>query len=61
MAGKRYVIVAVECTHCKARQRVHVKARPDAAQTAQSIPCIQCNRHFLVIVPDKIVSGPFPA
>jgi hypothetical protein len=44
------------------KQEIHtLAARPDAAQTAQSIPCIQCNRHFLAIVPDKIVSGPFPA
>ena len=62
MAGERYVIMTVECTHCKTKQKVHVNARPGFAQMSdQSIPCIRCNQHFVVRVPDKILAGPFPA
>jgi len=54
--------MTVECTHCKTKQKVHVNARPGFAQMSdQSIPCIGCNQHFVVMLPDKIVSGPSPA
>jgi hypothetical protein len=64
MAGEGYVIMTVECTHCKTKQKVHVKARPGFAQMSdmsdQSMQCIECNQHFVVMLPDKIVAGPFP-
>ena len=62
MAGERYVIVTVECTHCNTKQKVHVNAHAGATQMAnQSIKCISCAHHFIVTVPDEIVAGPFPA
>lgn len=57
----RAVIMTVECTHCKTKQNVKVNARPGFGQMGnQSIPCVNCKREFDVMVPDKIVGGPFP-
>ena len=61
MADNRYVVMTVECQHCKANQRVHVAARTDGAQVGdQTIQCINCNSHFRVTVAARIVDGPFP-
>jgi hypothetical protein len=61
MADERYVVMAVECQHCKTKQKVHIAVGTDGAQTAdQSIPCINCPHHFRVTVPTRIVAGPFP-
>lgn len=62
MADERYVVMTVECQHCKTKQKVHVAARIGIAQTGdQTIQCIWCNNRFKVTVPDKILGGPFPA
>ena len=62
MADKPYVVMTVECQHCKTKQKVHVAARTEFAQMGnQTIQCIMCNNHFKVTVPDRIVGGPFPA
>jgi len=62
MAGERYVIMTIECTHCKTKQKLHVNAHSGAAQMANhSIKCISCAQHFIVTMPDEIVGGPFPA
>ena len=51
----------VECTNCKTKQKVHVMAPTGATPlTAQSMQCINCYRHFVVMVPHNIVRGPFP-
>jgi hypothetical protein len=61
MADERYVVMMVECQHCKAKQKVHVAVRAGFAQMgSQTIPCIKCEKDFDVMVPDKIVGGPFP-
>jgi hypothetical protein len=57
-----YVVMAVACTHCREKQRVHVAARPGFnGPGAQTVACIKCEGDFDVMVPDKIVGGPFPA
>jgi hypothetical protein len=54
-------LTPVECQQCKAKQKVHVAVRPCAgAIVRQTILCIECERDFDVMVPDKIISGPFP-
>jgi hypothetical protein len=61
MADERYVVMTVECQHCKTKQKVHVAALTGFAQMgSQMIPCIKCEKDFEVMVPDKIVRGPFP-
>jgi len=60
-AQARYDVMTVECRYCKTEQTVHVAARTGAAQyAAQMILCINCEKYFDVMVPDKIVGGPFP-
>jgi hypothetical protein len=62
MADTHYIIVTVECSACKMKQKIHVAARPGFAQKAdERIPCINCGYHFAVSVLDKIIRGPFPA
>jgi hypothetical protein len=61
MADERYVVMTVECQHCKTKQKVHVAARTGFAQLgSQTIPCTKCKKDFDVMVPDRIVGGPFP-
>jgi hypothetical protein len=61
MADERYVVMTVECQHCKTEQKVHVATGTGGAQLPnQTIPCINCNTRFKVTVPARIVDGPFP-
>src|SRR6266566_7871342 len=61
MADEHFVVMTVECQHCKTKQKVHIAASTDGAQVGnQTIQCINCNNHFKVTIPDKIVDGPFP-
>jgi two-component system, chemotaxis family, chemotaxis protein CheY len=58
--ASRFIVVPVECAQCKANQRIHVAARSEIVQTAnQYLSCI--DSEFVVVLPDKIVGGPFPA
>ena len=63
MADERYVVMTVECSRCKTKQKVHVNARPGLPPKIgdQTIPCIKCDIHFKVTLPDRIIRGPFPA
>lgn len=55
-----YVSVTVECTHCKTKQIVRVAVRADfAGMGMQTIKCIECQKEFEAMLPDKIMSGPF--
>lgn len=56
-----YIVMTVECTHCKTKQKVHVAVHVGpGSMPNQSLACIQCNRHFVVTIPDKVLRGPFP-
>jgi len=56
-SGARYVVMTVECRHCKTKQTVHVAA--GVGMTAkQIIRCIKCQNYFDVMLPDKIVGCP---
>jgi hypothetical protein len=62
MANEHYIVMTVECQHCKTKQKVHVAAQTGVVQMVhQAITCISCNKNFRVMVPDKILRGPFPA
>ena len=61
MADVHYVVMTVECQHCKTKQKVHVSSSTGGAQVGdQTIQCIRCNKHFKVTVTDRILRGPFP-
>jgi hypothetical protein len=61
MLGERYVVMMVESPRCKTKQKVHVSTSSGGVQVGdQTIPSIQCDLHFNVTVPDKIIRGPFP-
>ena len=62
MVEDRYVVMTLECQHCKTKQSVHVAAPTGFTQIGdQTIQCINCKTKFDVRVPDRIVAGPFPA
>ena len=63
MADERYVVMTVECKLCKTQQKVHVGTRTGVVgqMVGQTVKCLRCQRGFEVMVPDKIVRGPFPA
>jgi hypothetical protein len=62
MANDHYIVMTVECSRCKTKQKVHVSTGIGGAQMSdQTILCINCNIHFKVTVLDKIIRGPFPA
>jgi hypothetical protein len=63
MADERYIVMTVERSRCMTNQKVHVNIRAGLPPKIgdQTVPCIQCDNHFKVAVPDKVVGGPFPA
>lgn len=55
-----YVIFTIPCSHCGTKQTVHVAARTGFAQMSdQMIVCVKCKKEFSVLVPDRILRGPF--
>jgi hypothetical protein len=62
MANDHYIVMTVECSRCKTKQKVHVNTRPEVPPkfSDQMVPCIQCKNPFKAAVPDKIIRGPFP-
>jgi hypothetical protein len=61
MADERYVVTTVECKHCRTKQKVHVAAGTGFAQMGiQTTRCINCEKDFHVMVPDRIIGRPFP-
>jgi hypothetical protein len=62
MADERYVVMTVECSRCKTKQKVHVNARPGIPPIGeQTVPCVNCDTRFEAMVPDRIIRAPFPA
>jgi uncharacterized metal-binding protein YceD (DUF177 family) len=63
MADERYVVMTVECSRCKTKQKVHVDTPTGLPPKIgdQTVPCVRCGDHFKVTLPDRIIRGPFPA
>lgn len=54
-------IRTIECEHCKAKQTVHTAGNFGAGQYGpQNLRCVACQKSFEVMLPEKIVGGPFP-
>ena len=62
MPGIRYIVMSVNCIHCSTKQRIHVVTRPKTSVPIkeQTIQCIKCDNYFDVMVPERIIHGPFP-
>jgi len=60
MADERFVVMTVECQHCKTKQKVHVAARTKAHSWTPERFYHQLSHHFRVTVSAQIVAGPFP-
>jgi transcription elongation factor Elf1 len=61
MANERYIVMMVECPHCKTNQKVHVAVRTGPTKMAdESIQCLNCDHRFNVTIADRIIRGPFP-
>jgi hypothetical protein len=59
--NERFIVMFVECSRCKTKQKVHVAARPGPTLiTNEMIRCLNFDHHFRASVPDKIVAGPVP-
>jgi hypothetical protein len=59
-AAAPYVLMSIVCPHCRQKQVVQVRARTGFSQMAdQIVCCAECRQDFSVMVPDKIVGGPF--
>jgi hypothetical protein len=62
MPNERYIVMTVQCSNCKTKQKVHVDSRTELPKMEdQTIRCLQCDSHFKVTIPDKILRGPYPA
>jgi transcription elongation factor Elf1 len=62
MREKRYLVTTVECLRCKTKQKIHIANGTEFAQRGnEKIPCIKCDYHFEIEVPDRFIRGPFPA
>jgi hypothetical protein len=62
MKESRFVVMAIECPHCKEKQKVHVSVNLGPGHMPNLYPFyINCDHEFDVTLPDKIVGGPFPA
>jgi DNA-directed RNA polymerase subunit M/transcription elongation factor TFIIS len=55
-----YVAIPVSCPSCQAKQTVHIVAQTGFSQMSdQTVTCKKCNEVFIVIVPARIIDGPF--
>jgi len=56
-------VMAVDCPHCKTKQKIHVGALDEGASRAnyQAVRCIRCDKHFKFACSGKVIAGPFPA
>jgi hypothetical protein len=59
---KESVVVKLQCPRCKTSQNVHIAASVGLGQAGDGkVSCINCNHHFKVTIPDRIIRGPYPA
>jgi hypothetical protein len=60
MSNESFVVMTLKCPHCDAKQIVKVAAPTDFGQIGpQTITCLQCDKGFDALLPDRIISGPF--
>ena len=59
--ASQFVVMAIKCPRSKTKQKVHVGANLiPSPMPNQYLFCVNCDREFDVVLPDKIVGGPVP-
>lgn len=54
------ILLPVVCTNCNEDQIVHLANPPThGLKDYQEITCVNCHQLFRVMLPDKIIAGPF--
>ena len=62
MANERYVVITVECSRCKTKQKIHVAITLGGIEYGpQAIRCLNCDNRISVTVSDRVIDGPFPS
>jgi DNA-directed RNA polymerase subunit RPC12/RpoP len=57
-----YVQLTLTCPYCEQKQIVHVRASVGSGVMNQaSLICVRCKKQFPIMVPDKVIGGPYPA
>jgi hypothetical protein len=55
-----YVVMPLECPFCQEQQNLHLRARTGPVHLSEeTIKCVKCELDFKILVPDKIIGGPF--
>jgi transposase-like protein len=55
-----YVPMSVTCPSCQSKQTIHLVAQTGFYQMGdQTVTCKKCDEMFSVMVPAKIIGGPF--
>jgi hypothetical protein len=54
-------VMPISCPFCNERQLVHVRVLREPVQRGipQMVKCLKCYKSFEVMVPGKIIAGPF--
>ena len=61
VATERHIQISVKCSYCQDKQIIQVLARTGfSAMGYQRVECVACKTSFEVMVPDRIIGGPFP-
>jgi hypothetical protein len=59
-SNEPYIVMAVQCSLCGTKQKVHVSARGVVGPSYQVVKCIQCGNPVEFNGSGKILRGPFP-
>jgi len=52
--------VSISSPKCNKKMTVQCEARPGvAAESSESIACLECKREFSVLLPGPMIGGPF--
>jgi predicted Zn finger-like uncharacterized protein len=56
-----YIPMTITCPNCQARQTIHIFHQAGFAQVDgdQTVKCKKCDELFSVLVPARIIDGPF--
>jgi Zn ribbon nucleic-acid-binding protein len=59
---KFFVAVTLQCPGCKTLQKIQIAAGTVFRHAGgEMVSCINCNKHFKVTIPDRIIRGPLSA
>jgi DNA-directed RNA polymerase subunit M/transcription elongation factor TFIIS len=55
------VAVSLECPRCHTKQAAYVKPQHgfDQMSNPQMVVCAGCHNEFQILIPDRVIDGPF--